>query len=164
VYIPTARTLTVNIASLNASAVAKWFDPTNGSYTMIPGGPIANACTNQFTPPGNNHGGDDDWVLELITSTAGSNRAHSVKAKARYLIVVRNSQHAHDLSGCGCIGNCRQRDNRPVCGGSDSGACRSTFVSLAAFEVDLQLYLERAMGNIRDLARSACGISVHKAA
>ncbi len=73
VYVPTARTLTVNMASLNGPAVAKWFDPTNGSYSMIPGGPIANSGTHQFTAPGNNHGGDEDWVLVLETSAASAN-------------------------------------------------------------------------------------------
>ena len=52
-YMPTAREITVNMASLKAPANAKWFDPTNGTYTTIPGGPFANTGTRQFTPPGN---------------------------------------------------------------------------------------------------------------
>ena len=32
-YMPAARTITVNMASLKANASAKWFDPTNGSST-----------------------------------------------------------------------------------------------------------------------------------
>ncbi len=71
-YMPTARTITVNMASLKAPANAKWFDPTNGVYTPTPGGPFANAGTRQFTPPGNNHGGASDWVLVLEVS--GSSR------------------------------------------------------------------------------------------
>ena len=38
-YMPTAREITVNMGSLKAPASAKWFDPTNGAYTTIPGGP-----------------------------------------------------------------------------------------------------------------------------
>ena len=71
-YLPTARTITVDLANLKAPAVAQWFDPTNGAYTTIPGGPLANRGTRQFTPPGNNHDGDSDWVLLLDAS--GSRR------------------------------------------------------------------------------------------
>jgi hypothetical protein len=67
-YMPTARALTVNMASLKAPAIAKWFDPTTGAYTTIEGGPFPNTGTRQFTPPGNNHDGDTDWVLLLFAS------------------------------------------------------------------------------------------------
>jgi hypothetical protein len=67
-YMPTAREITVNMASLKAQAGARWFDPSNGRYTTIPGGPFANTGTRQFTPPGNNHDGDSDWVLLLDAS------------------------------------------------------------------------------------------------
>jgi len=67
-YMPTARTITVNLATLKAPAHARWFDPTNGTYTTIPGGPFVNAGTRQFTPPGNNGDGDSDWVLLLDAS------------------------------------------------------------------------------------------------
>ena len=69
VYMPTARTVSVNMASLKAPARAQWFDPTNGTYTTIPGGPFANAGTRPFTPPGKNHDGEDDWVLMLNVSS-----------------------------------------------------------------------------------------------
>jgi len=71
-YMPTARTLTVNMANLKAPADARWFDPTNGAYTAISGGPFANTGTRQFTPPGDNHDGDSDWVLLL--AAVDSNR------------------------------------------------------------------------------------------
>jgi hypothetical protein len=67
-YMPTARTVTVNMASLKANASAKWFDPTNGTYTSIPGQPFANNGTQKFTPPEKNHDGDSDWVLLLDAS------------------------------------------------------------------------------------------------
>jgi len=41
-YLPTARPITVNMASLKAPAHAKWLDPRNGAYINISGGPIAN--------------------------------------------------------------------------------------------------------------------------
>jgi Protein of unknown function (DUF4038)/Putative collagen-binding domain of a collagenase len=67
-YMPTARTITLDMTSLKGPATAKWFDPTNGAYTIIPGGPFANTGTRQFTPPGNNHDGDSDWVLLVDAS------------------------------------------------------------------------------------------------
>jgi hypothetical protein len=63
VYIPTPRTISINMASLKAPAVARWFDPTNGTYATVPGAPFANTGTRQFTPPGKNGGSDGDWVL-----------------------------------------------------------------------------------------------------
>ncbi len=68
-YMPTARTITINMASLKAPARAKWFDPTNGTYTAIAGSPFSNQGARQFTPPGNSHNdGESDWVLLLDAS------------------------------------------------------------------------------------------------
>jgi len=69
-YMPTVRTVTVNMASLKGPAKATWFDPTNGTYTSIAGAPLANSGTHEFTPPGKNHEGDGDWVLVLDASGA----------------------------------------------------------------------------------------------
>lgn len=63
VYMPTARTVTVNMASLKANATARWFDPSSGAYTSAQ--PFPNKGTQQFTPSGNNQAGDGDWVLLL---------------------------------------------------------------------------------------------------
>jgi len=62
---PTAREITVNMSSLKAPATAKWFDPMNGAYTAIPGRPFKNAGALQFSPTGNNHDGESDWILLL---------------------------------------------------------------------------------------------------
>lgn len=67
-YMPTARTITVNMESLKSPAEARWFDPTDGTYSTVPGGPFTNTGTRRFTPPGKNHEGDDDWVLLLDAS------------------------------------------------------------------------------------------------
>lgn len=64
-YLPTNRVATVNMSSLRAPAQGKWFDPTNGSYHEIAGGPLANNGSRKFTSPGKNHDGDEDWVLLL---------------------------------------------------------------------------------------------------
>ena len=67
-YLPTVRTITVNMASLKAPATAQWFDPSDGAYTVISGGPFANNGTQEFTSPGKNHDGEGDWVL-LLSAT-----------------------------------------------------------------------------------------------
>jgi hypothetical protein len=66
-YLPTNRTISVNMATLKAPVRAKWFDPSNGAYTPVTGGPFSNLESRQFTSPGKNHAGDGDWVLILST-------------------------------------------------------------------------------------------------
>lgn len=71
VYLPTARTITVKMDSLSGLAEAKWFDPADGTYRDATGGPFRNAGEQRFTPPGENHDGDTDWVLVLqVAGTA----------------------------------------------------------------------------------------------
>jgi hypothetical protein len=65
VYMPTARTITINMAALRGPARARWFDPAIGSYQDIPGSPFAKSGSHPFTPPEKNHDGDSDWVLVL---------------------------------------------------------------------------------------------------
>jgi len=54
VYIPTARTVTINTARLKAGWTARWFDPTNGAVR---------AASAPYTTPGANAAGQSDWVL-----------------------------------------------------------------------------------------------------
>jgi hypothetical protein len=68
-YLPTLRTVTVNLAQMAGPVTAQWFDPTNGAYTTPSGSPFTNSGSRQFTPPGNNHDGDGDWVLVLTATT-----------------------------------------------------------------------------------------------
>lgn len=71
-YLPTPREITVNMTSLNGPAIGKWFDPTNGVYVPISGGPFPNTGERRFMPPTNDRGkDDDDWVL-LLQATAMS--------------------------------------------------------------------------------------------
>ena len=63
VYMPTARTITINMAALRG-ARARWFDPASGAYRDA-GSPVKNRADQQYTPPGKNHDGDTDWVLLL---------------------------------------------------------------------------------------------------
>jgi len=64
-YLPTPRTITVNMTGFHGPTNTQWFDPTNGEYHSVAGGPFPNTGTREFTPPQKNHGGDGDWVLLL---------------------------------------------------------------------------------------------------
>jgi Protein of unknown function (DUF4038)/Putative collagen-binding domain of a collagenase len=67
-YMPTSRTLTVDMSKLSGPAVAHWYDPANSTYLPIAGSPFANSGTRNFTPSGNNSDGDGDWILVLETN------------------------------------------------------------------------------------------------
>lgn len=62
-YLPTARTVTIDMTRLSGQVAASWFDPSNAATTGI--GSFANTGTQTFTPPGSNGDGDGDWVLML---------------------------------------------------------------------------------------------------
>ena len=64
-YLPTIRTITVDMSKLASVATARWYDPTNGKYTDIDDSPFANTGSRKFTPPRSNSSGDGDWVLVL---------------------------------------------------------------------------------------------------
>ena len=55
-------TMTVDMSKLRgANANTSWFDPTTGSETTI--GQFASSGSRVFTGPGNNAGGDTDWIF-----------------------------------------------------------------------------------------------------
>jgi hypothetical protein len=58
VYMPSPRTVTVDMLKLSGPASARWYDPTSGMYTGVSGSPCANSNMKQFTPPGTNQAGD----------------------------------------------------------------------------------------------------------
>jgi hypothetical protein len=66
-YLPSHRTVTVDMTQLAAPAAARWYDPSRGTYTAVKGSPLKNAGEHAFTPPGKNGDGDEDWVLVLET-------------------------------------------------------------------------------------------------
>jgi hypothetical protein len=67
-YMPTIRTITVDMSQLSGPAHATWYDPSNGAFTAIDGSPLANTGTRNFSPPGANSDGDGDWLLLLETT------------------------------------------------------------------------------------------------
>jgi hypothetical protein len=65
VYIPTSRTIAVDLARLSGSVSARWYDPTTGAAQSISGSPFPNAGPRNFTTPGLHADGAGDWVLIL---------------------------------------------------------------------------------------------------
>jgi Protein of unknown function (DUF4038)/Putative collagen-binding domain of a collagenase/Fibronectin type III domain len=64
-YCPAHATLTVAMSTFSGVVTARWYDPSNGTFTPISGSPFANSGSHDFTMPGNNADGDPDWVLLL---------------------------------------------------------------------------------------------------
>jgi hypothetical protein len=64
-YLPSARTVTIDMSKLAGPMLASWYDPTNGTSDAISGSPFANRGKMRFIPPGNNSAGDGDWILLL---------------------------------------------------------------------------------------------------
>ena len=64
-YVPTLRTITVDMTQMSGATTARWFDPASGHFTGIAGSPFANTGSLDFTTPGVNDDGDEDWVLVL---------------------------------------------------------------------------------------------------
>jgi len=64
-YLPTVRTITVDMTKLSGPVNARWFDPSTNTFTSISGAPFANTGTRTFRPTGNNGDGNGDWLLVL---------------------------------------------------------------------------------------------------
>jgi len=67
-YLPTIRTVTVDLSMFSGPVRARWYDPTSGIFKHIGGSPFAASGPHAFTPSTNNSDGDDDWVLVLDTN------------------------------------------------------------------------------------------------
>src|SRR5579859_7179758 len=61
VYIPSARTVAVNLSRLQASVTARWIDPTNGA---------SRPATAPYTTPGVHADGASDWLLAFDATGA----------------------------------------------------------------------------------------------
>jgi hypothetical protein len=67
-YLPTVRTVTIDGSKLAANSLARWYDPTAG--TFMPAAPLSHSGSLEtFRTPDKNSAGDGDWVLVV---TAGS--------------------------------------------------------------------------------------------
>lgn len=64
VWVPTATSPTIALSAFSGPNVqARWYDPTDGSYTAI--GTYSASGTQSMAHPGNNAAGASDWVLRL---------------------------------------------------------------------------------------------------
>jgi chitodextrinase len=77
-YVPSTRTVTVDMSKMGGAVTAKWFDVTAGTYQTISGSPFANTGTRQFTTPGNHSDGTNDWVLVLEANLTPDTQAPTV--------------------------------------------------------------------------------------
>jgi hypothetical protein len=69
-YLPTVRTIIVDMTKLTGPARARWYDPTDGIYHDARDVPLANIGRQKFIPPSKSRGGDGDWVLVLDVQPA----------------------------------------------------------------------------------------------
>lgn len=68
IYTPVSTTLTVNMTKFSGPVTARWYDPTTGNFTTIPGSPFVNSGSQNFAAPLGTHSdgtGANDWVLVL---------------------------------------------------------------------------------------------------
>jgi hypothetical protein len=66
-YVPPAHSgsITIDMTVMSGPVRARWWDPTDGTFTAIATG-LAATGTHTFTPPGNNSQGTyGDWLLVL---------------------------------------------------------------------------------------------------
>jgi hypothetical protein len=69
-YMPSSRAVAVDMSKFSSQVHAYWFDPTTAQVSGT-AQTYANSGSQSLSPPGNNAGGDTDWVL--IISTASIN-------------------------------------------------------------------------------------------
>jgi hypothetical protein len=67
---------------LRAAANARWYNPTNGTYASIAESPFANSGARDFTTPGDNGTGTNDWALVLETATSMPRRSDGGQSPA----------------------------------------------------------------------------------
>jgi hypothetical protein len=68
VYLPSARTVRLDLTKLGPDLKIEWFDPRDGEAHAIPGPSARKNGTASFTPPAQPRGGDSDWVLLIDAS------------------------------------------------------------------------------------------------
>jgi hypothetical protein len=88
-YVPDTHTgtVTIDMSVMSGSTRARWWDPTDGTFTAIATG-LSNSGTHAFTTPGTNTGGASDWVLVLdsadvvvaLTGVSGAGTVGSLSA------------------------------------------------------------------------------------
>jgi hypothetical protein len=65
VYVPSPRSITVNLATFRGQVTARWFDPTSGNFRSASDKSHPNAGEAVLSDPGRNSANQLDWVLVL---------------------------------------------------------------------------------------------------
>lgn len=65
IYMPSNRTMAVDMSKFAGTVTARWYDPTNGSYTADAASPLSNAGSHSFSRAAANSAGAADWVLVM---------------------------------------------------------------------------------------------------
>lgn len=85
-YLPPAgsssRAIAVNTSLVGAKVAARWFDPTTGAFTAAP-----RATNGDYTAPGRNGSGANDWVLVVEPAPAAG---ADLRPSARLLSLARD--------------------------------------------------------------------------
>src|SRR5262249_18115876 len=71
IYVPTTRTIGVDMGTFSGPVTARWFDPTTGALTPLTGSAFANVGVTQLAVPGAHADAATDWVLLLEAVPAG---------------------------------------------------------------------------------------------
>jgi hypothetical protein len=66
-YLTANLDLTIDLSQMAGSATVRWLDPSSGEAVEVEGSPFANAGMETFTPPAENAGGEQDWLLLIET-------------------------------------------------------------------------------------------------
>lgn len=61
------KAIDLELGKLTGPLRARWYDPTNGAFSDVPGSPFAASGNRTFAPAGHNSAGDTDWLLLLET-------------------------------------------------------------------------------------------------
>ena len=67
-YLPAGGAVVVDLRRFAGSVRARWYDPTNGTYTPSKGSPFRNTRKLRLATPGKNSQGSADWVLVLTAN------------------------------------------------------------------------------------------------
>lgn len=131
VYTPIVKGLTINLAQMSGTVTARWYDPSNGTFSSIPGSPFANSGSNVFTPTGNNSAGDGDWVLVLEVA-GGAPAAPSITTQPANQSVTAGQTAMFSVSATGTALSYQWQRN-----GTDiQGATGSSYTTPATTSAD----------------------------
>lgn len=71
VHLPSGQAVTVDLSRMaGPRVVARWFDPSAGSYTPAGEALATTAGRLRLLPPGRNRAGQQDWILEVTSHAA----------------------------------------------------------------------------------------------